>query len=188
LKQFSAIMAEASVSPEAIMSHAEQFRFLLCLSSALSLPLKSFAAPQYHILFPNLSTLYSLASELIKQATSGKGLGQSISALRLVRKQILVLTAVSLIFAYLTLNYLMLTLHTVSCHALGLASDVSCPSNGEAVNHFVQTLLPSLLTVAIEELQRRLPDLVEVQLFITIDQVLNHLGVRLARTTPSASR
>lgn len=169
-------MSEVSAAPDSLILRAEHLQHLLRLTSGLSLSLKSFAASQYYHIFSSLPPLYALASDLIGKASSGGRLEPTVGALRLVRKQILVLTAVSDASLPRAIARA-LKPSTLQCHAIGLASDVSYPGNGEAVDHFVHTLLPSFLTVAIEDLRKCAPELVEVQLFIAIDQVLNHLGV-----------
>lgn len=71
---------------------------ILRLNSAVALSLKSFFTPQLHFLFPHLPPLYSIASTLVKRATSQVGSQaaqhSSVRTLRLVRKQILILTTV----------------------------------------------------------------------------------------------
>lgn len=55
----------------------------------------------------------------------------------------------------------------------------------KAVAHFTDLLLPSLLSVAIKDLEESFdPSLVEVSLFSLINQTLNHLGVSCDYRTP----
>lgn len=89
--QFHSIVQQVTAAPQALMQRGHELYRLLRLNAAVCLSLKSFAATQFYEIFPHLSELYSAATAFVKQADTPAAARR---VLRLVRKQILVVTTV----------------------------------------------------------------------------------------------